>query len=92
MATTKLTKEQRAARADLRRKVRGLMKDAERLAMEKLANIEDRVLAQHMAEGENFAAPKDFICAFSRELERQYQRPYPTREQKRRQSDYYERM
>lgn len=87
-----MTKQQRAARADLRRKVRGLMKDAQKLALERLANIEDRVISDHIEQGENYAAPKDFICAFARELERQYQRPHPTRRDKRRQSDYYERM
>lgn len=91
-----MTKEERAARADLKRRVKELMRATEKMAMEKLDHLMCSgagIVEQHTKNGGTYEAPKDFLCAFAKEMERQWGKPYigntPDRAWKRRVSNYY---
>lgn len=92
-----MTKEERAARADLRRKVKGLMKANNKLMIEKLESLMRSgagIVGDHMAGEGQYSVPKDFLCAFAKEMERQWGRPCawggkPDRKWARRINNYY---
>jgi hypothetical protein len=86
-----MTKEQRAARAELKRIVKELMKDVQKLAIERLEVLMDNsnIVEHHMNSEGMYATPKNFIAALSKEIERQYAHPNPTRATKQRVATYY---
>lgn len=94
-----MTKQERAAYNDLKRKVRELMKATGKMAMEKLDSLSKSgagIVQHHLEEGMIYATPKDFICAFAKEMEHQWGKPYrgnkPDRKWKQRVNNYYRMM
>lgn len=68
-------KERRAAKADLRKKVRALMKDACKMAMERIDKLDNSgcgLVQDHNDNEQNWITPKSFVCALGREMEVQY--------------------
>lgn len=68
------TKEQRAALRDLKRTVRSFMKDAEKLAMEKIDKLQASgcdIAGDHISLTKSngpILVPRDFIAAFAEEM------------------------
>lgn len=68
-------KERRAAKADLRKKVRSLMKDACKMAMARIDKLDDassELVQDHHDNDWNWRTPKNFISALGREMGVQY--------------------
>lgn len=68
-------KEHRAAKADMRRKVRALMKDAYKMALERIEKVDNAgcgMLQSHHDNAHNWRTPKLFVCALGREMEVQF--------------------
>lgn len=88
-------KERRAAKADLRKKVRALMKDAYEMAMariDKLDNSGCGLVQDHNENERNWRTPKAFVCALAREMEHQYGPQKDDRRSRRIISNYFVHM
>lgn len=71
----KLTPEQRAARKELRANVRYFMRDAEKLALDKIDRLQFAgvdIFGDHMKAAGPFQIPREFVAAFAEEMKRQY--------------------
>lgn len=84
--------EERAAKADLKRKVRELMKDVNKLAEKKLESLIKSgagVVDDHHANALSLRTPKDFIYVLGKEISDQYGGRYSTPEERGRVHNYY---
>lgn len=75
------------ARRELKKHIKEIMKDATRMAVERVDKLElvgVDVVGDHMKAAGQYTIPKDFIVAFADELKFQYGHPYPTRAAKQR--------
>lgn len=91
----KMSKEQRAAFNDLKKKVRGMLRDFSRDAIAKIEKAEKdgaRMVADHMDNGENFATPKDVMCALAKDMAWQYRRLEKSRKNTATLDRYYRHM
>jgi hypothetical protein len=91
----KMTKEQRAALNDLKKKVRGMLRDFSRDAIAKIEKIENSgaaIVADHIENGENYATPKDLMCALAKDMAWQYRRLEKTRKNTATVENYYRNM
>lgn len=80
------------ARADLRHKVKGLLKDIEKLGLERLDKLEQSgagIVQDHISNSLTYATPKDFIVALADEIKHQYTRPHASNRDRRRIKKYY---
>jgi hypothetical protein len=85
--------EARKARADLRRKVRALMKNITEFALKRIDAVDEaaHIVEHHHYNSMNYATPKDYICALADELKsaRSYGRARATRNDKTRILNYF---
>jgi hypothetical protein len=91
----KMSKEQRAALNDLKRKVRAMLRDFSREAIAKIDKIEksgSAIVADHIENGENYATPKDVMCALAKDMAWQYRRLEKTRKNTATIDGYYRNM
>lgn len=87
-------KEQRRLKADIKRKVRNMMKQDIEWAMKSIDSVALSgcgLLDDHAAAGENFLAPKNLLCALYQDLAspRQYGPTKGDRKQTRTINTYY---
>lgn len=75
---TKETPERRAAMRDLKAKVRDLMRDASKLAIERIDHLQASgadIVGDHLTITDQrgpFLVPRDFIAAFAEEMKHQF--------------------
>jgi hypothetical protein len=73
----RMSKEQRAALNDLKKKVRGMLREFSRDAIAKIDKAEQegaRIVADHIENGMSYATPKDVMVALARDMAWEYRR------------------
>jgi len=63
-----MTKQERAAFNDLKKKVRELFRNAEKDAIKRIEKLRSAGVIEDHAREMNYRIPKDFLCAYAQEL------------------------